>query len=329
MLKDHLGSASVLTNASGGIVAGADTRYYPFGEARFSTSSMITDKLFTGQRQIAELGIYHYGARFYSPKLGRFLSADTIVPSYANPQGLNRFSYVTNKPLRFIDPTGHREVEGCGEDGKGACHASDLEKASNAQKVKKLKHKADERRCRDGNSAYCSGIQGAQIQLTLTVGMPTNLTNGQGDNVSPMIFYGLSIVADKHGGIQLFSLKRDISFNPYFETGATEDAYPMNYAGAGITIAGGTIYGSQFAAKGTEAFAGRSVDMGVGAGELAVDHYETFDETTGQLDGTKVSGDDMGISLGFPASGGSFAVVAQPLFNMPRIGLPIRDPYDE
>jgi RHS repeat-associated protein len=69
---------------------------------------MLTDKLFTGQRQIAELGIYHYQARFYSPKLGRFLSADTIVPSYANPQSLNRFSYVINNPLKYTDPTGHK-----------------------------------------------------------------------------------------------------------------------------------------------------------------------------------------------------------------------------
>ncbi len=57
---------------------------------------------------MAGLGIYHYGARFYSPKLGRFLSADSIVPGYANPQNLNRFSYVTNNPLRYTDPTGHK-----------------------------------------------------------------------------------------------------------------------------------------------------------------------------------------------------------------------------
>ena len=107
VLKDHLGSASVLTNTSGTVVAGADTRYYPFGEARFSTSAMLTDKLFTGQRQIAELGIYYYGARFYSPKLGRFLSPDTIIPGYANPQSLNRFSYVLNHPILYNDPSGH------------------------------------------------------------------------------------------------------------------------------------------------------------------------------------------------------------------------------
>ena len=69
-LKDHLGSASVVTNTSGTIVG--EDRFYPFGETRFTTGTMFTDKLFTGQRQIAELGIYHYGARFCSPRLRRF-----------------------------------------------------------------------------------------------------------------------------------------------------------------------------------------------------------------------------------------------------------------
>ena len=56
---------------------------------------------------MAGLDIYHYGARFYSPKLGRFLSADTIVPGAANPQAYNRYSYVLGNPLRYTDPTGH------------------------------------------------------------------------------------------------------------------------------------------------------------------------------------------------------------------------------
>ncbi len=71
VLKDHLGSASVVTDASGNVVG--DQRYYPFGETRLTTGMLYTDKLFTGQREMAGLGIYHYGARFYSPKLGRFL----------------------------------------------------------------------------------------------------------------------------------------------------------------------------------------------------------------------------------------------------------------
>ena len=112
MLKDHLGSASVLTNASGNAVSGADVRYYPFGEARSSTASMLTDKLYTGQREMAGLGIYHYQARFYSPKLGRFLSADTIVPNFANPQDLNRYTYVKNSPINYTDPSGRCYLSG-------------------------------------------------------------------------------------------------------------------------------------------------------------------------------------------------------------------------
>lgn len=134
----------MLTNASGGIVAGADTRYYPFGERRFSTSAMVTDKLFTGQRQIAELGIYHYGARFYSPKLGRFLSADTIVPGYANPQNLNRFSYTLNNPLRYIDPTGHKACED--SDGQGSCLSEKEATKKSKAELRRLREEARRRK---------------------------------------------------------------------------------------------------------------------------------------------------------------------------------------
>jgi len=119
VLKAQLGSASVLTDINGNTITGADTRYYPFGEARFSTSLMLTDKLFTGQREITGLGIYNYGARFYSQKLGRFLSADTITVNPANPQKLNHFSYAVNNPLRYTDPTGHRACDNV--DAAGNC----------------------------------------------------------------------------------------------------------------------------------------------------------------------------------------------------------------
>ena len=48
-------------------------------------------------------------ARWYLPGLGRFISADTIVPNPTNPQSYNRYSYVRNQPLNFTDPTGHRQ----------------------------------------------------------------------------------------------------------------------------------------------------------------------------------------------------------------------------
>jgi hypothetical protein len=48
-----------------------------------------------------------YGARFYSPVLGRFISPDSIVPKAEIPQGFSRYSYVINNPFRYKDPTGH------------------------------------------------------------------------------------------------------------------------------------------------------------------------------------------------------------------------------
>ena len=59
-------------------------------------------------------------ARFYDPLLGRFLSADTIVPEPGNPQSLNRYSYVYNSPLMYNDPTGHQGGFG-GNLGVGFC----------------------------------------------------------------------------------------------------------------------------------------------------------------------------------------------------------------
>ncbi len=116
MLKDHLGSASVLLKPDGTIETNSEQRYYPFGESRLASADLKTAHLFTGQLDTG-LGIYHFGARFFSPKLGRFISADTIVPDFANPQSLNRFSYGYNNPLKYTDPSGHDpwwcETEDC------------------------------------------------------------------------------------------------------------------------------------------------------------------------------------------------------------------------
>jgi RHS repeat-associated protein len=59
----------------------------------------------------------YYRARYYAQGLGRFLSADTIVPDTSNPQSLNRFSYVNNRPLNSTDPSGHMPCHMCNEGG--------------------------------------------------------------------------------------------------------------------------------------------------------------------------------------------------------------------
>jgi RHS repeat-associated protein len=78
---------------------------------------MSPDKLFTGQR-LDSTGLYYYGARYYDATIGRFISADTIVPDPANPQAYNKYSYCINNPLSCIDPSGHDYVFVCGSGGR-------------------------------------------------------------------------------------------------------------------------------------------------------------------------------------------------------------------
>jgi len=86
----------------------AELRYRAYGETRYSSGTTPTSRRFTGQLEEGTIGLYDYGARFYDPLLGRFLSADTVVPEPGNPQALNRYAYVLNNPLKYTDPSGHK-----------------------------------------------------------------------------------------------------------------------------------------------------------------------------------------------------------------------------
>lgn len=111
LLADSLGSTVGAIDAVTGTVS--TQKFYPFGAPR-SGAVAQTDKAYTGQQQqpltsvstplqgaTDALGAYFYRARFYSPVTGRFLSADRKTSD-----GLNRYAYARNNPLRYNDPTG-------------------------------------------------------------------------------------------------------------------------------------------------------------------------------------------------------------------------------
>jgi len=79
---------------------GTRQTYYPFGQIRTPGTNLLTDKGFTGQR-LDDTGLMHYGARFYSPLIGRFVSADTIVPN-----GKTRLTPLTVDFHEFIAQVG-------------------------------------------------------------------------------------------------------------------------------------------------------------------------------------------------------------------------------
>jgi len=109
--SDHLGSTSLTTDAAGALLA--RVLYYPYGETRYTEGTLQTDYGYTGQRNEGPGlgGLMDYGARHYDPYLGRFVSADTIVPGTEQPQSWNRYAYVRNNPLLYVDPSGHTECK--------------------------------------------------------------------------------------------------------------------------------------------------------------------------------------------------------------------------
>ncbi|MEO6063442.1 MAG: RHS repeat-associated core domain-containing protein [Thermoflexales bacterium] len=84
-------------------------RFYSPALGRFVSADTPTDFTFVSQRA-GSYGTIVMSAREYLPSLGRFLSADSIVPGAGNPQALNRYAYVFNSPLKFVDPDGHGPI---------------------------------------------------------------------------------------------------------------------------------------------------------------------------------------------------------------------------
>ena len=104
-LSDHLGSSTVTVNPDGST---AETRYTAWGEVRYQSGSMQTDRTYTGQRTYTDdFGLMFYNARWYDNQTGRFAQADNIDVKVGDTQSLERFAYVGNNPVNRTDPSGH------------------------------------------------------------------------------------------------------------------------------------------------------------------------------------------------------------------------------
>ena len=118
---DHLGSSGSLSDSSGVYIPNSHAKYTPFGDWRTEPTATAGDRYYTNHKHnnlgngADDLGLIYMNARYYLPGVGRFASADTVVPNAANPQSYNRYSYVLNSPIMKNDPTGHdAEIDDAG-----------------------------------------------------------------------------------------------------------------------------------------------------------------------------------------------------------------------
>ena len=114
LCRDHLGSITQITDASGNIVQ--ELSYDAWGKLRNpatqaiytpgSEPELFLGRGYTGHEHLAVFGLINMNARLYDPALGRFLSPDPYVQNPDFSQNFNRYSYCLNNPLIYVDQNG-------------------------------------------------------------------------------------------------------------------------------------------------------------------------------------------------------------------------------
>ncbi len=109
---DHLGSLTALTDASGKVIERYS--YDVWGIRRNPDNWLVQDtrksfKLDRGYNMHEHLDIFdliNMNGRVYDPFTSQFLSPDPYIQAPDNWLNYNRYTYVLNNPLKYIDPTG-------------------------------------------------------------------------------------------------------------------------------------------------------------------------------------------------------------------------------
>jgi RHS repeat-associated protein len=112
---DHLGSINVVTNATGTIEhkQSFDAWGRPRNAADWSFTNITAPPIwlyrgFTGHEMMPEFALINMNARLYDYIVGGMLSPDNLT--HPGTQGLNRYSYAFNNPLKYIDPSGNQSI---------------------------------------------------------------------------------------------------------------------------------------------------------------------------------------------------------------------------
>lgn len=107
MYNGH-GDVTALLDSSGSVVG---TYYYDaFGNpvAEGTNENGINNPIrYAGYQWDEETEIYYLNARYYDPKIARFLTEDTYRGQPNDPLSLNLYTYCHNEPMMYTDPSGH------------------------------------------------------------------------------------------------------------------------------------------------------------------------------------------------------------------------------
>ncbi len=116
---DALGSVRLGSDANRNVIF--SDGYQPFGQDNGTPTGTMAYR-FTGKPASQTTGLYYYYHRWYDPTTGRFISSDPKKGHLSNPQTLNSYIYVVDRPTSMVDPSG---MDGCGLLDFG-CHLNEV-----------------------------------------------------------------------------------------------------------------------------------------------------------------------------------------------------------
>jgi RHS repeat-associated protein len=166
-IADHLGSARVVTNATG--VTQTDIDYCPYGAQCYVASDTSGNNYkFTGKERDTESGLDNFEARYDTSSLGRFMSPDPLGGHQLDPQTLNKYVYVRNNPLSLTDPTGLDFSLPCAQNNGTTCQGGTVHyKDANGDYQETLVHSnADGSLTDQSENKYTATVTGAGVSFT-------------------------------------------------------------------------------------------------------------------------------------------------------------------
>jgi hypothetical protein len=253
----------------------------------------------------------YYRARFYHPALGRFVSADTIVPDPANPQNFNRYIYVGNNSINRVDLSGHNDIpwwlRWVGRQvSRVARNPRTWQLAAGAQEIGRIARGGEVTRddwelAADILVPAESDASVVSLAGTVSLGPPGKFFTLSGD-----------LVTTAEGQVQAFVSVRDTELlsriTGRYDMGraegwlrmASDDVAPIILPPqASLAILAGPVFGNEFASTraGSEAFAGPALNYGGVVGPFGANAFHSFNVATDQPT-TDVVGVEGGVSGG-------------------------------
>ncbi|EGK10824.1 cell wall-associated protein, partial [Desmospora sp. 8437] len=105
---NYRGDVTALTDSTGAVVASYE--YDAFGNLLKETGTVENTYRYAGYRYDEVTGLYYLQSRYYNPETGRFLTRNSFEGFEDEPQSLNKYSYVHNNPILYVDPNGNHPV---------------------------------------------------------------------------------------------------------------------------------------------------------------------------------------------------------------------------